>query len=149
MSMGQRARRVSTIAGAIIFFSIISVAAARLVFSHDLLEQNKAQVTRGAEIFGEYWISRKKQIELSVTQAAAQGTLRKNLQARDAAALRRQLSDIAGASNLSFLTVVDVGGDVVARANGSRKGSLSENPLIYHALADNATSTATLLDASF
>jgi Single cache domain 3 len=149
MKMSLRVRLLGTIIGAIVLFFIISVVAARLVLSRDLLEQGKTEVTNGAGAFGGYWDSRKDQIKLLVAQDAVQDALRKNVQTGNSAALQDQLSNIARTSGLSFLTVVDANGNVVARANGPQKGSLKGNPLISRALTGETVSTATLLDATF
>jgi len=149
MKMSLRVRLLGTIIGAIVLFFIISIVAARLVLSSDLLEQGKTEVTNGAGAFGGYWDSRKDQIKLLVAQDAVQDALRKNLQTGNAAALQDQLSNIARTSGLSFLTVVDANGNVVARANGPQKGSLKGNSLIQRALTGETVSTATLLDATF
>jgi hypothetical protein len=149
MKMSLRVRLLGTIIGAIVLFFIVSVVAARLVLSNDLLEQGKTEVTNGAGAFGGYWDSRKDQIKLLVAQDAVQDALRKNLQTGNSAALQDQLSNIARTSGLSFLTVVDANGNVVARANGPQKGSLKGNSLISRALTGETVSTATLLDSSF
>ena len=75
--------------------------------------------------------------------------LRKNLQTRNLAALNDQLANIARTSGLSFLTVVDANGNVIARANGPQKGSLKRNPIVQRALTGETVSTATLLDQTF
>jgi hypothetical protein len=149
MKMSLRVRLLGTIIGAIVLFFIISVVAARLVLSKDLRAQGETEVTNGAGAFGGYWDSRKDQIKLLVAQDAVQDALRKNLQSSNAAALQDQLSNIARTSGLSFLTVVDSNGNVVARANGPQKGSLKGNSLITRALTGETVSTATLLDTTF
>ena len=149
MKMSLRVRLLGTIVGAIVFFFIISVVAARLVLSKDLLNQGKTEVTNGAGAFGGYWDSRKDQIKLLVAQDAVQDALRKNLETRNSTALQDQLSNIARTSGLSFLTVVDANGNVIARANGPQKGSLKGNTLISRALTGETVSTATLLDTTF
>ena len=149
MKMSLRVRLLGTIIGAIVLFFIISVVAARLVLSKDLRAQGETEVTNGAGAFGGYWDSRKDQIKLLVAQDAVQDALRKNLQAGNSAALQDQLSNIARTSGLSFLTVVDANGNVVARANGPQKGSLKGNSLISRALTGETVSTATLLDTTF
>lgn len=147
--MKKTARNLTVAATALAFFLSVGVFGARLVLSHEVLAQSESKVTRGADGFGEYWTTRKNQIARIVTEASVEDALRKNVQARNATALQSQLSDIARTSNLSFLTVVDVSGDVVARANGSEKGSLNRNSLVDQSLDGNAISTPTLLDASF
>ncbi len=149
MKMSLRVRLLGTIIGAIVLFFIISVVAARLVLSKDLRAQGETEVTNGAGAFGGYWDSRKDQIKLLVAQDAVQDALRKNLQAGNSSALQDQLSNIARTSGLSFLTVVDANGNVVARANGPQKGSLKGNSLISRALTGETVSTATLLDTTF
>ncbi len=149
MKMSLRVRLLGTIIGAIVLFFIISVVAARLVLSKDLRAQGETEVTNGAGAFGGYWDSRKDQIKLLVAQDAVQDALRKNLQSGNASALQDQLSNIARTSGLSFLTVVDANGNVVARANGPQRGSLKGNSLITRALTGETVSTATLLDTTF
>ena len=146
--MSLRVRLLGTIIGAIILFFIISVVAARLVLQRDLFSLGATQVTNGSSAFGGYWDSRKDQIRLLVAQDAVSDTLRKSLQSHNVAALQDQLANIARTSGLSFLTIVDDNGKVVARANGGDTGSLKGDALIQRALTGETVSTATLLDQS-
>ena len=147
--MSLRVRLLGTIIGAIVLFFLISVIAARLVLQRDLIELGKTQVTNGGGAFGGYWDSRKDQIRLLVAQDALSDALRKSVQSGNVAALQDQLSNIARTSGLSFLTVVDANGNVVARANGPERGSLKNSSLIQRALTGETVSTAALLDSSF
>jgi hypothetical protein len=149
MKMSLRARLLGTIIGAIVLFFVISVVAARLVLQRDLVDLGKTQVTNGGGAFGGYWDSRKDQIRLLVAQDALSDELRHAVQSGNMAALQDQLSNVARTSGLSFLTVVDANGNVVARANGPERGSLKSNALIQRALTGETVSTATLLDSSF
>jgi hypothetical protein len=149
MRMSLRVRLLGTIIGAIVLFFIISLVAARLVLQRDLLDLGKTEVTNGGGAFGGYWDSRKDQIRLLVAQDALGDALRKNIQTGNVAALQDQLSNVARTSGLSFLTVVDANGNVVARANGPERGSLKGNALIQRALTGETVSTAALLDPSF
>jgi single cache domain-containing protein len=149
MRMSLRVRLVGTIIGAIVLFFVISVVAARLVLQRDLVDLGKTQVTNGGGAFGGYWDSRKDQIRLLVAQDALSDALRKAVQSGNVAALQDQLSNVARTSGLSFLTVVDANGNVLARANGPERGSLKSNALIGRALTGETVSTATLLDPSF
>jgi sensor histidine kinase regulating citrate/malate metabolism len=146
--MSLRVRLLGTIIGAIVLFFIISVVATRLVLQHDLQDLGQTEVTNGAGAFGGYWDSRTDQIKTLVSQDAVSDTLRKVLQAHNVAAMQDQLSNIARTSNLSFLTIVDNNGNVVARANGTLKGSLKSDKLVQRALTGETVSTATLLDPS-
>ncbi len=146
--MSLRVRLLGTIIGAIVLFFIISVAAARLVLQHDLFALGATQVTNGSSAFGGYWDSRKDQIRLLVAQDAVSDTLRKALQSNNVAALQDQLANIARTSGLSFLTITDQNGKVIARANGPQPGSLKSDPLIQRALTGETVSTATLLGQS-
>ena len=148
MKMSLRVRLLGTIIGAILLFFLISVIAARIVLSRDLLDLGKTEVTNGAGAFGGYWDSRKDQIRLLVAQDALSDALRKNIQSGNTGALADQLSNVARTSGLSFLTVVDANGNVIARANGNLKGSLKGNTLIQRALTGETVSTATLLDTA-
>ncbi len=147
--MSLRVRLLVTIIGAVVLSFLVSVVAARFVLQHDLLDLGNTEVTNGAGAFGGYWDSRKNQIKLLVSQDAVSDALRKDLQTHNTAALQDFLSNIERTSGLSFLTVVDVNGNVVARANGPQQGSLSSNSLIQRALTGETVSTAALLDPAF
>ena len=147
-SLSLRTRLLGTIAGAIVFFFIVSVIASRVVLQHDLTQLAITQVTNGSGAFAGYWDSRQDQIRLLVAQDAVSDTLRKSLQAHDTGSLSDQLANIARTSGLSFLTIVDDSGKVIARANGPQPGSLGNNPLIARALTGETVSTATLIDSS-
>ena len=148
MRVSLRVRLLGTIVGAIVFFFLVSVIATRVVLQHDLTQLGQTQVTNGGGAFQGYWDSRKDQIRLLVAQDAVSDAVRKSLQTRNVAALADQLANIARTSGLSFLTVVDANGAVVARANGAQSGSLRSNALITRALTGETVSTATLLGPS-
>jgi hypothetical protein len=149
MKMSLRARLLGTMVGAIVVFFLISAIAVFFVLQHDLLDLGKTEVSNGGGAFAGYWDSRKDQIRLLVAQEALSDALRKAIQSHDSGALADQLSNVARTSGLSFLTVVDVNGKVLARANGAQPGSLKNNALIQRALTGETVSTATLLDSSF
>ena len=134
MKMSLRARLLGTMVGAIVVFFLISAIAVFFVLQHDLLDLGKTEVSNGGGAFAGYWDSRKDQIRLLVAQEALSDALRKAIQSHDAGALADQLSNVARTSGLSFLTVVDVNGKVLARANGAQPGSLKSNDLIQRAL---------------
>ncbi len=127
MKLSLRTRLLGTMAGAIVFFFLVSVIAARVVLHRDLTQLGKTEVTNGSGAFHGYWDSRKDQIRLLVSQDAVNDTLRRSLQSGNTAALGDQLANVARTSGLSFLTVVDANGNVVARANGPQPGSLRSN----------------------
>lgn len=149
MKMSLRVRLLGTIVAAIVLFFIFSVVAARLVLQRDLNDLGKTEVANGAGAFGGYWDSRKNQIGLLVAQDAVSDTLRKSLESHNVGALQDQLANAARTSSLSFLTIVDTNGNVIARANGPQKGSLKADPLIQRALTGETVKTAVLLDQSF
>ena len=143
--MSLRVRLLGTIIGAIVVFFIISVVAARLTLSRDLTDMGKTQVSSGSSAFNGYWDGRKDQVRLLIAQDAVSDALRKNLQAGNAAALQDQLSNIARTSGLSFLTIVDNKGKVIARANGSIAGSLADDKYVQRALEGETVSSAALI----
>ena len=145
--MSLRVRLLGTIVGAIVLFFIISVVAARLALTRDLMSQGREQVTNGSSAFAGYWDSHKDQIRLLIAQDAVSDALRKNLQSHDTKGLQDQLSNIARTSGLSFLTIVDTNGKVVARANGGDGGTFSANKYIQRALTGETVSTAVLMPA--
>lgn len=143
--MSLRARLLGTIIGAILLFFIISVVAARLTLHKDLMDLGRTEVTNGSNAFAGYWDSRKDQIRLLIAQDAVADALRKNLQTHDSKALQDQLSNIARTSGLSFLTIVDNTGKVVARANGGNGGTLAGNKYVQRALTGETVSSAVIM----
>jgi hypothetical protein len=140
---------LGTIIGAIVLFFLVSVIASRIELNKQLRALGATQVTNGSGAFSGYWDSRKDGIKLLVAQDAVSEALRKNLQTHNLAALNDQLADTARTSGLSFLTVVDVDGNVIARANGPQRGSLKSDKIVARALTGETVSTATLLDQAF
>ncbi len=143
--MSMRFRLLGTIVGAMILFFIISVVAARLTLTRDLMDQSRMAVTNGSNAFSGYWDARKEQIRLLIAQDAVSDALRKNLQSGNTAALQDQLSNIARTSGLSFLTIVDDNGKVIARANGTNGGSLQSNKYVQRALTGETVSSAIVM----
>ncbi len=143
--MSLRVRLLGTIVGAMVLFFIISVVAARLTLAGDLMDLGRTQVTNSSNAFSGYWDSRKDQIRLLLAQDAVSDALRKNLATRNAAALQDQLSNIARTSGLSFLTVVDGTGKVVARANGGTGGTLAGDTYVQRALTGETVSSAVIM----
>lgn len=143
--MSLRVRLLGTIVGAILLFFIISVVAARLTLHKDLTELGRTEVTNGSSAFSGYWDSRKDQIRLLIAQDAVSDALRKNLQSHDGKTLQDQLSNIARTSGLSFLTIVDTNGKVVARGNGGDGGSLANNKYVQRALTGETVSSAVIM----
>jgi hypothetical protein len=146
--MSLRVRLLGTIVGAIVLFFIISVVAARLTLTRDLMDLGRTEVTNGSNAFSGYWDSRKDQIRLLIAQDAVSDALRKNLQSGDTKALQDQLSNIARTSGLSFLTIVDGNGKVVARANGGEGGNLSADKFVQRALTGETVSSAVIMPKS-
>lgn len=146
--MSLRVRLLGTIVGAIVLFFVISVVAARLTLTRDLMDRGRTEVTNGSSAFAGYWDSRKEQIRLLIAQDAVSDALRKDLQSGDAAALQDQLSNIARTSGLSFLTVVDNNGKVVARGNGGVGGSLASDKFVQRALTGETVSSAVIMPKS-
>ncbi len=146
--MSLRVRLLGTIVGAILLFFIFSVVAARLTLHKDLMDLGQTEVTNGSNAFSGYWDSRKDQIRLLIAQDAVSDTLRKSLQSHDAKALQDQLSNIARTSGLSFLTIVDANGKVVARANGGSDGSLASDKYVQRALTGETVSSAAVMSPS-
>ncbi len=146
--MSLRVRLLGTIIGAVVLFFIISILAARFTLQRDLSDLGNSQVTNGSNAFGGYWDSHKDQIRLLVSQDAVADALRKNLQTHNTKGLQDQLSNIARTSGLSWLTIVDAKGNVIARANGAGGGSMLNNKYVGRALTGETVSTAAILPAS-
>ena len=145
MKMSLRVRLLGTIIGAIVVFFIVSVVAARLVLSHDLTDLGRTEVSNGSNAFSGYWDSRKEQIRLLIAQEAVSDALRKSVQTNNVKALQDSLSNAARTSGLSFLTIVNADGKVIARANGETPGSLFKSSYVQRALTGETVSSAALL----
>ncbi|MDP9017684.1 MAG: cache domain-containing protein [Candidatus Eremiobacteraeota bacterium] len=145
MKMSLRVRLLGTIIGAMLLFFLISVLAARFTLARDLNELGQGEVTNGSQAFGGYWDSHKDQIRLLISQDAVSDALRRSLSTHNSKALQDQLSNIARTSGLSFLTVTDTKGNVMARANGDQKGSLAGDKYVQRALTGETIATAALL----
>ena len=148
MKMSLRVRLLGTIVGAIVLCFVISVVAARLTLQRDLLKQGQTQVVAGSGALGGFWDSRKDQVRLFVAQDAVSDALRKALVTKNAKALQDQLANVKIASGLSFLTIVDANGKVLARANGPSPGTLAANPYVRRALTGETVSTAAAIPAA-
>lgn len=148
MKLSLRVRLLGTIVGAIVLCFVISVVAARFTLERDLLAQGQTQVAAGSGAFGGFWDSRKDQIRLLVSQAAVSDAMRKALVAKNTKSLADQLTNVARTSGLSFLTIVDAKGKILARANGPAGGSLAANPFVRRALTGETVSTAAALPAA-
>ncbi|MBV9271009.1 MAG: cache domain-containing protein [Candidatus Eremiobacteraeota bacterium] len=146
--MSLRVRLLGTIVGAIVVFFIVSVVAARLVLSHDLAALGRTEVSNGSNAFGGYWDSRKDQIRLLIAQESVSEALRKNVQSNNVKALQDSLSNAARTSGLSFLTIVDANGKIIARANGETPGSLHNNSYVQRALTGETVTSAASLPAA-
>jgi hypothetical protein len=143
--MTLRVRLLGTIVGAIVLFFLISVVAARITLTSDLMQQGAADAVNGSNAFAGYWNSREDQVRLLVTQDALSDALRRSLQSGNRQILQSELSDIASTTGLSFLTVVDVKGKVVARANGAAGGSMASDSYVARALGGEIVTSAVLL----
>ncbi len=148
MKLNLEIRLLGTIVGAILLFFVITAIAARINLHRDLMALGDSEVRNGARAYSGYWTSDIDQVRLLVTQDAVSDALRKALEQHDVKTLQDQLANIARATNLSFLTVVDTHGNVIARANGSAPGSLASDPYVRRALTGETVSTAAILPPS-
>lgn len=142
MKTGLRVQLIGTLIGAILIFFAISAIAANTTMSSDLSNLAKREVTSGALGFSGYWDSKKDQVRLLTTQIAIQDAIRKDVQTKNGKALGDALSNIARGAELSFLTVTDTNGKVIARANGGSTGVKIGSPYIDRALTGETVSTA-------
>jgi len=144
MKLGLRTKLVGTLVGAIVVSSAISAIAARNTIAVDLNRLASRQVSSGSTGFAGYWDGKRELVKLLVGQSAINAAIRSGAQTRSRA-LGETLSGIAHQGGLSFLTVVDTHGVVIARATGGRAGIKLASPLITRALAGETVSTAAAL----
>ena len=144
MKLGLRTKLVGTLVGAIVISSAISAIAARNTMATDLNRLATQQVASGSTGFAGYWDGKRDSVKLLVTQSAINEAVRRGT-ATHAKSLEATLTGIARQGGLSFLTVVDVHGKVVARANGGPAGAKLASPFVGRALSGETVSTAATL----
>jgi Single cache domain 3 len=141
MKLGLRTKLIGTVLGAIVVSSAIGAVAARNTMATDLNRLATQQVGSGATGFAGYWDAKRDTVKLMVGQAAINDAVRKGTAAH-ASNLSGTLTGIAHQGGLSFLTVVDAKGNVVARATGGRTGVKLASPFVARALSGETVSTA-------
>ncbi len=144
MKLGLRTKLVGTLVGAIVISSAISAIAARNTMATDLNRLAAQQVASGSTGFAGYWDGKRDSVKLLVTQSAINEAVRHGT-ATHAKSLEATLTGIARQGGLSFLTVVDVHGRVVARANGGPAGAKLPSSFVDRALSGETVSTAAAL----
>jgi hypothetical protein len=141
MKLGLRTKLVGTLVGAIVISSAISAVAARNTMATDLNRLATQQLGSGSTGFAGYWDGKRDLVKLLVGQAAINDAVRRGTAAH-ANNLSGTLTGIMQKGGLSFLTVVDAHGMVVARATGGRAGVKLSSPIVQRALAGETVSTA-------
>jgi hypothetical protein len=144
MKLGLRTKLVGTLVGAIVISSGISAIAARNTMATDLNRLATQQVASGSTGFAGYWDAKRDSVKLLVTQSAINEAVRRGA-ASHAKTLEATLTGIARQGGLSFLTVVDVRGKVIARANGGKPGAKLASPFVGRALSGETVNTAATL----
>ena len=142
MKIGLRTKMVGTMLVAIVISGAISAVAARQTMATDLNKLAAQQVTSGSTGFAGYWDTKKDQVQLLVTQSAINESVRRALVSHNGKALEDTLSGIERQGGLSFLTVVDAQGRVLARANAGPAGALLRSPYVARALSGETVATA-------
>ena len=141
MKLGLRTKLVGTLVGAIVISSAISAIAARNTMASDLNKLAAQQVSSGSTGFAGYWDEKRDLVKLMVGQAAINDAIRRGTSARSPN-LNGTLSAIARQGGLSFLTVVDAHGTVIARSTGGRTGMRHLSSFVQRALSGETVSTA-------
>ncbi|HTD38157.1 MAG TPA: cache domain-containing protein [Candidatus Limnocylindrales bacterium] len=144
MKLGLRTKLVGTLVGAIVISTAISALAARNTMATDLNKLAAQQVGSGSTGFAGYWDGKRDLVKLMVGQAAINDVIRRGTAAH-AKNLEGTLQGIAHQGGLSFLTIVDAKGVVIARATGGRPGVNLPSPFVKRALAGETVSTAATL----
>jgi sensor histidine kinase regulating citrate/malate metabolism len=145
MKLGLRTKVIGTLVIAMIISTAISAIAARQTMATDLNRLAAQQVTSGSTGFAGYWDAKRDAVKLLVTQAAIDDAVRRGTVGHDTAKLSDALAGIARQSGLSFLTVADASGKVLARANGGKTGTKLTSPFVARALDGETVSTAAVL----
>ncbi|HMC48130.1 MAG TPA: cache domain-containing protein, partial [Caballeronia sp.] len=116
--------------------------------SGELSKLGRQQVQSGATGLAGYWDEKKDQVRLLTQQVAIQDAIRRDVGAKNTKLLSGSLTNIARQAGLSFLTVVDLQGKVIGRANGGASGVKLGSPFVTRALTGETVSTATRLSAA-
>ena len=145
MKLGLRTRLIGTIVGAILVFFIVRALAARSTMSNDLSSLGRKNVQSGSLGFNGYWEQKRDQIRLLTQQVAIQEAIRKNVGLKATKALETALTGVARNAGLSFLTIVDRNGIVIARANGGGAGLALKSSYVKRALEGESVNTAARL----
>ncbi|HEV3088126.1 MAG TPA: cache domain-containing protein [Candidatus Elarobacter sp.] len=141
MKLGLRTKLVGTLVVAVVISSAISAIAARNTMATDLNKLAAQQVQSGSTGFAGYWDAKRDLVKLMVGQAAINDVIRRGTAAH-AKNLEGTLTGIAHQGGLSFLTIVDAHGVVVARSTGGRAGVRLDSPFVKRALGGETVSTA-------
>ncbi|HZX67313.1 MAG TPA: cache domain-containing protein [Candidatus Elarobacter sp.] len=144
MKLGLRTQLIGTLVGAIVISSAISAVAARNTMAVDLNRLANQQIASGSTGFAGYVDQKRDTVKMLVTQAAINEAVQHRTAIRSSK-LRATLNGIARQGNLSFLTIVDWKGNVLARANGGAPGAPLRSPLVDRALRGETLSTAATL----
>jgi hypothetical protein len=148
MNFGLRVRLIGTLVFGILVFFVISAFAANTTMSGELNKLGQQQVQSGATGLAGYWDEKKDQVRLLTQQVAIQDAIRRDVGTKNSKMLSGSLTNIARQAGLSFLTVVDLQGRVIARANGGPSGVKLDSPFVARALTGETVSTATRLSAA-
>ena len=141
MKLGLRTKLVGTLVGAIVISSAISAIAARNTMATDLNRLANQQIVSGSTGFAGYLDQKRDTVKLLVTQAAINEAVQHRTAIRSKK-LQASLTGIARQGDLSFLTIVDTKGHVLARANGGPPGAALNSPFVKRALDGETISTA-------
>jgi hypothetical protein len=144
MKLGLRTKLVGTLVGAIVISSAISAIAARNTMATDLNRLANQQIVSGSTGFAGYLDEKRDTVKLVVTQAAINEAVEHRTAIRSKK-LEATLTGIARQGDLSFLTIVDTKGNVIARANGGPPGAPLRSPFVKRALDGETISTAATL----
>jgi hypothetical protein len=146
MKLGLRIRLIGTLVGAMLLFFVVSVLAANQTMTSDLNNLARTDVSNGALGFGGYWDEKRDQVRVLTQQVAIQDAIRRDVAAKNSSALGAALTNIASSTGLSFLTITDLHGHVIARANGGQSGMELSSPFVARALSGETVNTAATLD---
>ncbi len=147
MKFGLRTQLIGMLVGAIVIAAGIGALAARNTMAIDLNRLANQQVAGGATAFGGYWDQKRDSVKVLVGQTAVNDGVRRAA-AAGGKGLQPTLSEIASRGGLSFLTVVDARGRVVARAGGGPTGTVLRSSPVDRALAGETVSSAAKLPAA-
>lgn len=147
MRLSLRTRLLGVVVGSILLFFVILVIAVRASLSSDLRALADRQVSGGNSAFAASIASRQEQLRNILGQAAVDPRIGTAIESHKSQSAKEAVQGLQQPNGLTWLTILDAHGNVVARANGIDSGHV-DSPLVRAALKGTNSAGIVKLDAN-